>query len=44
MLVAETNKYTTVEQFTARETDRDRILRDFAEWCYRRVSGNEMFR
>lgn len=30
MLVAETNKYTTVEQFTARETDRDRILRDFA--------------
>ena len=29
-LVAETNKYTTVEQFTARETDRDRILRDFA--------------
>ena len=31
MLVAETNKYTTVEQFTARETDRDRILRDFAK-------------
>lgn len=30
MLVAETNKYTTVEQFTAQETDRDRILRDFA--------------
>lgn len=30
MLVAETNKYTTVEQFTARETDRDRILWDFA--------------
>lgn len=30
MLVAETNKFTTVEQFTARETDRDRILRDFA--------------
>lgn len=30
MLVAETDKYTTVEQFTARETDRDRILQDFA--------------
>ena len=29
MLVAETDKYTTVEQFTARENDRDRILRDF---------------
>jgi superfamily II DNA or RNA helicase len=30
MLVAETDKYTTVEQFTSRETDRDRILQDFA--------------
>ena len=30
MLVSETDKYTTVEQFTAREKDRDRIPHDFS--------------